>query len=71
MRLAIEQAPLHGRTHSGLATAIARNVFDHAEVPARLVSAYAIASADVLAGMDPLVETLRFAPVGAAVEVVA
>jgi cytochrome b pre-mRNA-processing protein 3 len=70
-RSAAYRSALSARDSHGLATAIARNVFDHAEAPARLVSAYAIASANLLAGMNPLVETLRFAPVGAAVEVVA
>ncbi len=70
-RSAAYRSALSARDSHGLATAIARNVFDHADAPARLLSAYAIASADVLAGMNPLVESLHFAPVGAAVEVVA
>ena len=62
-RAAAYRTGLSARDSHGLGTAIARNVFDHAEARARPVAAYAIASADVLAGMNPLVDTLRFAPV--------
>ena len=70
-RSAAYRSALSARDSHGLATAIARNVFGHPQASARLLGAYAIASADLLARMNPLVETLRFAPVGAAVEVVA